>query len=85
MTLHQECTILNRRIFSGSTNPITWAQLRDISTPLLMKYPSTELFRVPGVRYHRYQTMHNLNLLLEHTIPAALVDFMFRFLGHSPM
>lgn len=71
--------------YLGSTNAITWAQLRDISTPLLMKYPSSELFRVPGVRYHRYEALHKLNLYLEHTIPAVVTDFMFRFLGHTPV
>ncbi|KAI2806857.1 hypothetical protein BLOT_008816 [Blomia tropicalis] len=70
---------------SGSLNPITWAQLRDMTTPILMKYPSSELFRVPGVRYHRYQILHQLNLYLEHTVPAAVVDFIFRFLGHTPV
>ena len=52
---------------------------------MLIKYPSTELFRVPWVRYHRHEVLHRFNILLEHTIPQVVVDFIFRFMGHSPM
>lgn len=59
--------------------------MRDISMPLMFKYPSLEMFRVPSVRYHQSQLLNKVNVYLEHTIPAFVVDFLFKFMGLTPM
>lgn len=69
----------------GHLNPITWGEMNKMSLPFYLKYPSIEIFRVPGVRYHRTQLMHTLNIYIEHLIPAYVVDFVFKFAGHSPV
>lgn len=69
----------------GHLNPITWGEMNNMTLPFYLKYPSIEMFRVPGVRYHRTQLMHQLNIYVEHVIPAYVVDFIFKFAGHSPV
>lgn len=78
-----QCTVYN--CTSGSSNPISWGRIKEISEPLLIKYPSMEIFRYPGSRFHSNKLLHELNVLIEHTIPANLVDFLFRITGHKPM
>lgn len=70
---------------SGQTNPITWRQIRDFSAPLLLRWPSSELFRFPGVSLHSSAFLHYCHLLAEHRIPAAFVDLLFRACGLQPM
>ena len=70
---------------SGATNPIAWGRIKALADPLLIKNPSMELFRYPGSRFHANKTIHELNLLIEHTAVACLVDFVFRITGHKPL
>lgn len=70
---------------SGGLNGISWGRLRQISHPLLVKHPSMELFRYPGVSVHSSRLLHELNLYIEHNIPACLIDFLFKITGHKPM
>lgn len=70
---------------SGTLNPISWGRVRDISGPLLIKHPSMEIFRYPGSRFHSIKLLHQLNMFVEHTIPAFVVDMIFRLTGHKPL
>lgn len=70
---------------SGSLNPITWGQVRNISQPLLIKYPSMQMFRYPDSAFHSNRLVHEIYLLIEHNIPAFLIDILFRATGHKPM
>ncbi|RWS22854.1 putative fatty acyl-CoA reductase-like protein, partial [Leptotrombidium deliense] len=70
---------------SGALNPITWSQIKEISSPLLIKHPSMEMFRYPGSAFHSNRLMHELFLQLEHNIPAYFIDFLFRITGHKPI
>ena len=70
---------------SGSVNPISWGRVKEIAEPLLMKHPSMEIFRYPGTRFNSSKFLHELNVLIEHTIPAHLIDFLFKITGHKPM
>lgn len=70
---------------SGSTNPISWGRVKEISDPLLIKNPSMELFRYPGCFFHSSKTIHELHLLVEHTAIAYFVDFVFKITGHKPI
>ncbi|KAH9522304.1 hypothetical protein DERF_005890 [Dermatophagoides farinae] len=89
MSDNRQCSD-NNEIFvvncvTGAHNPITWNQLRNISMPLMCRYPSMEMFRVPNVRFHRSKMINQINVYLEHTIPAFVVDFLFKFMGFSPI
>lgn len=44
-----------------------------------------EIFRYPGSRFHSVKQLHQLNVLIEHTIPAHIVDFIFKLTGHQPL
>ncbi|RWS14634.1 putative fatty acyl-CoA reductase CG5065-like protein, partial [Dinothrombium tinctorium] len=70
---------------SGGLNPITWSQIKEISSPLLIKNPSMELFRYPGSSFHSNRLVHELFLQLEHNIPAFFIDFLFKITGHKPI
>ncbi|XP_074601051.1 putative fatty acyl-CoA reductase CG5065 [Brevipalpus obovatus] len=70
---------------SGSLNPITWGQMQKISSPLLVKHPSTQIFRFPNAEFHSNRLIHELIVLVEHNIPAFLVDLLFKALGHKPI
>lgn len=70
---------------SGGLNPISWGRVRDVAEPLLIKHPSMEIFRYPGSRFHAVKLLHQLNILIEHTIPSQVVDFIFKITGHKPM
>lgn len=70
---------------SGGLNPISWGRIRDLSHPLLAKYPSMELFRYPGACFHSNRIIHEFFLQVEHNIPAHFIDFLFKIMGHKPM
>ncbi|XP_053203007.1 fatty acyl-CoA reductase 1-like [Panonychus citri] len=70
---------------SGSINPITWNTFQNLSHNLLIKHPSNQLFRYPGASFHSNRLVHTFFLLLEHYIPAFVVDLLFKFTGHKPI
>jgi len=70
---------------SGSLNPISWGRVKEVADPLLIKHPSMELFRYPGSRFHANKTIHNINILIEHTAVAFIVDLVFKVTGHKPI
>lgn len=79
----QYLTVFN--CVSGTSNPISWGEIHSLCEPFLLKYPSIELFRYPGALLHSNKLLHQIILQLEHNIPAMLVDFIFKLLGHKPM
>lgn len=70
---------------SGPLNPITWGDIKRLSHPLLIKHPSMELFRYPGASFHSSRIIHELQLQIEHNLPAIFIDFLFKITGHKPM
>ena len=70
---------------SGPLNPVTWRQIRQLSSQPLLDFPSLELFRPPAVSLHSSKLLHCCHLLLEHTLPAFVVDLLFRACGLQPM
>ncbi|XP_015793649.1 putative fatty acyl-CoA reductase CG5065 [Tetranychus urticae] len=70
---------------SGSLNPINWDTFQNISHGLLIKHPSIQLFRYPGASFHSNRIVHEFFLLLEHYIPAFVVDLLFKLTGHKPI
>lgn len=79
----QYLTVFN--CVSGTSNPISWGEIHSLCEPFLLKYPSIELFRYPGALLHSNKMLHQIILQLEHNIPAMLIDFIFKLLGHKPM
>lgn len=79
----QEPYVVN--CISGQINPITWEEIRSLSHPWLVKYPTFEMFRYPGPWFVSNTTLHKLLVRLEHDLPSYVVDFLFTSLGHSPM
>lgn len=70
---------------SGPLNGVTWRQINAICIPLLCATPSEQLFRVPGVSLHSSSWVHFCHLVVEHKIPAFVVDLLFRAFGLKPM
>lgn len=81
--INQYLTVFN--CVSGALNPISWGEIHSLCEPFLLKYPSVELFRYPGALLHSNKLLHQIILQLEHNIPAMLIDFIFKLLGHKPM
>lgn len=70
---------------SGQINPITWSEIRSLSHPWLIKYPSLEMFRYPGPWFVSNKSLHKALVTLEHDLPTYIIDLLFRALGHGPM
>jgi fatty acyl-CoA reductase len=68
---------------TGGLNPITWSRVKQLSEPLLIKHPSMEMFRYPGTNFWTNRYAHQLNILIEHEVPAHFVDFLFKITGHK--
>lgn len=81
--INQYLTVFN--CISGASNPISWGEIHSLCEPFLLKYPSIELFRYPGALLHSNKMLHQIILQLEHNIPAMLIDFIFKLLGHKPI
>lgn len=70
---------------SGQINPITWEDIRTLSHPWLIKYPSIETFRYPGPIFVSNKSIYKLLVGIEHDLPSFVIDFVFKILGHSPI
>lgn len=70
---------------SGPINPIKWEEIRSLSQPWLLKYPSLEMFRYPGPTFVSNKTLHKILVSLEHDLPTYIIDLVFKSLGHTPM
>lgn len=79
----QEPYVVN--CISGQINPITWGEIRSLSHPWLVKYPSIEMFRYPGPWFVSNSSLHKLLVRLEHDLPSYIVDLLFTSLGQGPM
>ena len=80
---HERLTVFN--CVSCTLNPITWGKINELSQPLLLKYPSMQLFRYPGTLFHSNRWLHTLIISIEHKLPAMFVDFLFKATGNGPM
>lgn len=70
---------------TGQINPITWEEVRSLSHPWLIKYPTHEMFRYPGPTFVANKNLHKALIFLEHELPSYVVDLLFKSLGHNPM
>lgn len=70
---------------SGQINPITWNEIRSLSHPWLIEYPTLEMFLYPGPTFVSNKTVHRVLVGLQHDLPTFVIDLLFKSLGHSPM
>ncbi|XP_077561266.1 putative fatty acyl-CoA reductase CG5065 isoform X2 [Haemaphysalis longicornis] len=70
---------------SGSMRRLTWQQIFDYSKPLVLKYPSSEVFRYPGGSFKTTRFWHSVAVQLDHNLPAFIADSVARLGGYKPM
>ncbi|XP_037276118.2 fatty acyl-CoA reductase 1 isoform X1 [Rhipicephalus microplus] len=70
---------------SGSMRRLTWQQIFDYSKPLVLKYPSSEVFRYPGGSFKTTRFWHSVAVQLDHNLPAFIADTVARLGGYKPI
>ncbi|KAL1433478.1 hypothetical protein MTO96_001844 [Rhipicephalus appendiculatus] len=70
---------------SGSMRRLTWQQIFDYSKPLVLKYPSGEVFRYPGGSFKTTRFWHSVAVQLDHNLPAFIADTVARLGGYKPI
>lgn len=61
---------------SGLLNPITWGDIQRVVFPILLNYPSMEIFRYPGGCFKTNKLANYLSIIFEHHIPSYLIDMV---------
>lgn len=82
-TNHSSLLLIN--CTSGQINPITWNEVKHLSHPWLIKYPSIEMFRYPGPIFVSNKLLHKVLVSVQHDLPTYAIDLLFKTLGHQPM
>lgn len=71
---------------SGAENPITWGEIRENTKQALYLYPSSSLYRHHGPADFTNSKLSDFFFhWTTHLIPAHVVDFFARLLGHKPI
>lgn len=70
---------------SGPMRRLTWKQIFDYSKPLVLKYPSNEIYRYPGGSFKTSHFWHAIAVQLDHNLPAFVVDTVARLFGQKPI
>ena len=70
---------------SGQVNKITWGEIEQIALPLLIRYPSEQLFRYPGGHFKESRFTNDICCFVDHLIPAYLFDFIMSLMGRKRM
>ncbi|KAL3188816.1 hypothetical protein MRX96_002978 [Rhipicephalus microplus] len=53
--------------------------------PLVLKYPSSEVFRYPGGSFKTTRFWHSVAVQLDHNLPAFIADTVARLGGYKPI
>lgn len=69
---------------SGPFNRLTWGDIHRISYPVLLRYPSMEMFRYPGGSYKTSRIYNKFCIAVNHYLPAYIVDMLARATGQKP-
>ena len=70
---------------SGMLNSLTWREIERIVFPLLLRYPSSQVFRYPAGSFKQSKLVNDLCELFEHIIPAYLFDAFHGLMGRKKM
>lgn len=81
--IRQQNQIMIYNCTSGLLNPITWGDIERVVFPILLKYPSVEVFRYPGGCFKTSKLANNLSMLFEHHLPSYLVDTVRAMTGRK--
>jgi fatty acyl-CoA reductase len=68
---------------SGQLNTITWGDIERIAFPVLIRYPSSEVFRYPGGSFKNSRFVNDLAVFVEHIIPAYFFDGICGLMGRK--
>jgi len=68
---------------SGSLNTITWGDIERIAFPVLLRYPSKEVFRLPGGSFKNSRLINDIAVFFEHVIPAYFFDGLCALTGRK--
>lgn len=69
---------------SGSVNKTTWDGIMAVTYPMLLKYPSAELFRYPKGSFRRNQYVNSMCMAFQHYLPALIVDLLAYIFFQKP-
>ncbi|XP_057366398.1 putative fatty acyl-CoA reductase CG5065 [Daphnia carinata] len=70
---------------SGYHNPLTWGQIESLGRVALLKYPMSEVMWYPSGSFKSNLTLHKIDVVLYHYLPAYFLDFLARLSGKPPM
>ncbi|XP_028403978.1 fatty acyl-CoA reductase 1-like [Dendronephthya gigantea] len=69
---------------TGSTNPVTWGEMKSIVTPYLWEYPFEKAFRRPNFSFEAKELVFTYWTYISHRIPAWIADILAKFVGQKP-
>lgn len=81
---HRPSNILVYNCSSGSINQVTWGSVEQIAIPLILRHPSSEIFRYPNGSFTNSKIWNLLSVMLYHHIPAYFIDLVAVLTGHKP-
>lgn len=82
---HRSSTIRIYNCTSGSLNSIKWGDIERMVFPLLLRYPSIQVFRYPGGNFKESRLYNQLCCQFDHLIPAYIFDGVMRLSGNKPL
>jgi len=68
---------------SGRLKPLKWSLILK-SFEIFEQYPLENLVRVPYPRFTMNRYWRNLNIFVDHALPAYIADFFMKILGKKP-
>jgi fatty acyl-CoA reductase len=69
---------------SGQSNGLTWGEAEKINYPLILQYPSTQIFRYPIRNFIESRYLHKTYWLFDHMI-AYIFDATMAIMGRKQM
>lgn len=82
---HRTDTISIYHCCTGQQNPITWKEFVELSFKYSRLHPMNDLVWYPGGRCHYSVVLHKLCVILQHTLPAHILDILARLKGTRPV
>jgi fatty acyl-CoA reductase len=70
---------------SGLCNRISWGDIERIAFPILLQYPSAQIFRYPGGNFKESRFLNEICCLFDHIIPAYFFDAFMALTGRKRM
>lgn len=68
---------------TGQQNPITWRKFVELSFKYSRMHPYTDVIWYPGGRCHNSAIVNKICMLIQHIVPAHILDFTLRLKGKT--